>query len=533
MMQSAPISEELYDSLNSNQKPTQPKTKVAIEDTTISPFEDGGGDDEDDDDDDSIRNLSNMTPCTPSVGSFDSSYATDDSPSNISPPYHHHHHQQQQQQKGDEEHHHLQQQEQQYNLFQYSQQQQQQQQFCRSLCRRQRFEGPQNYPHRYHNQQQHQHSHPPYFPQQQEQHNHHLQQQFQALTIGNTTAAIGAVGGGGDGGGGGRRRGPAVISTSLCSVESMSDYYSMRERSSNDFDENDGDDDDDDDDVVVGDDDDEDKDDDDDNNDDVDDVDEVVGAADDDDEDDDDVFSKDGVSGNSAFPSTQRHGVSHSRPIPIRSVARRNRTNDLNTMNHHHHHNNNNHNNNNNGSTSSYGSPSSFPMSMDHHFMANFRNNFPQHFQGPHGMSPDCCQAGNILVSCSWGSELRRTIGTQTYPMFRRTSTLFGIQTPCHLHNQSSIRAIISSTGSVSRRLYSEGEDSSVSPRQDPLPDLVPVPRDRAHSLPEVPLRRHEHIRAIGQELRRISDEYYQNRHHSHHQEKHGINWKMLLFMIR
>ncbi|XP_036354419.1 homeobox protein 13-like isoform X3 [Octopus sinensis] len=499
MMQSAPISEELYDSLNSNQKPTQPKTKVAVEDTTIGPFGDGGGDDEDDDDDDSIRNLSSMTPCTPSVGSFDSSYATDDSPSNISPGFtfsfepdqhlqHHHHQQQQQQQqqqqKGDEEHQQEQQQ-QQYHLHQYRQQQH----YCRSVCRRQLFEGPQNYPHRYHNQQQQQLSHPLYFPQhiqqqqqqqQEEQHHHHLQQQFQALSIGNnTTAAIGAVGGGG----GGRRRGPAVISTSLCSVESMSDY-SMRERSSNDFDEND-DEDDDDDDVVVGDVDDDDdvdgdldKDDDDDedgdNNDDVDDEDEVVGAADDDDEDDDDdVFSKDGVSGNSAFPSSQRHGVSHSRPIPIRSVARRNRTNDLNTMNHHHHHhhhNNNNHNNNNNnGSTSSYGSPSSFPMSMDHHFMANFRNNFPQHFQGPPGMSPDCCQAGNILVSCSWGSELRRTIGTQTYPMFRRTGALFGIQTACHLHNQSSIRAIISSTGRKKNFYFSFFRCSLLNPSRSRL----------------------------------------------------------------
>ncbi|GAB1609605.1 hypothetical protein Ahia01_001246300 [Argonauta hians] len=654
MMHSDPITiseEQLYDSLNSNKKQSQKTT----DDSLLSPafYEDGGGgeeeegeeeeDNQDDDDDDSMLNSSNMmTLCTPSAGSFDSSYATDDSPSNISssiqfnfditqdhhPPQHHLHH-----------HYHQQQQQRHYQQLQQPGDEQEQQQpqslslsQFRTLSRR-NIEGPLNYPPRRYRspqqqQQQLQHPNPHNFSQhllhhhqqqqqqqQQQQHDHHhVEQQFQALTLGtNLTTAVGAEGGGG---GGGSLSG--VSNTSLCSVDSMGDYPMHHERRSNDFDENDENDDDDVDDAH-GDDDDDDggiRDDDrgknivcnvrrlrkikergigdccsggvdsdvndmggvnvdpggvgvhDDDDDDVDGV-GLVGATYgdvdddcDDDDDDDDVFSEDGAIGNSAFPGSQPHGVSHSQPIPIRAVARRNISNDLGTMNYyqqqHHqyqyqlHHQlyhdqqqqrnndnniinnqntincnnnnsiNNNHLNNtsnNNGSTSSSfgGSPSSFPMTVDHHFMPNLRNNFSNSFQG---LSPDCCPAGNILVSCSWSSDLRRTIGTQTHPTLRRTRALLGIQTAC-LHNQTGFRAYISSTGSVSRRLCSEGEDPGNSPRQDPLPDLVPVPRDRAHSLP-VPLRRNENFRAIGQELRRISDEYFQNRNnHSHHQQ-HG-----------
>ncbi|KAK3592908.1 hypothetical protein CHS0354_011700 [Potamilus streckersoni] len=59
-------------------------------------------------------------------------------------------------------------------------------------------------------------------------------------------------------------------------------------------------------------------------------------------------------------------------------------------------------------------------------------------------------------------------------------------------------------------RHYSDGEKVTGTSPPGPLPDVVPISRDRSISLPDVPsFRHHQSELDVGRELRRISDEFH------------------------
>ncbi|KAJ8309444.1 hypothetical protein KUTeg_014318 [Tegillarca granosa] len=60
-------------------------------------------------------------------------------------------------------------------------------------------------------------------------------------------------------------------------------------------------------------------------------------------------------------------------------------------------------------------------------------------------------------------------------------------------------------------RYYSEGEDTASVHQSlsSPLPDIVPIHRDRSVSLPSVPSLQAQNEAEVGRELRRISDEFH------------------------
>lgn len=219
----------------------------------------------------------------------------------------------------------------------------------------------------------------------------------------------------------------------------------------------------------------------------------------DEEEEDDDVFVSDSVSDSFRDDSVPNYPVRASQPIPIRNPGRVNRCN-------------NNYNNNNNNNYH-LGSESLSP-GLDVQPSTSYPfDDRPRHWQQLYHlrtgseMSPELDHVGNVFIPCSWAPELRRTIGTQTHPTFR-SNPLFNIAA-CRLSNTQQRLDAISGTNQRRPRL-SEGEDPTSTNRPEPLPDIVPIPRNRAQSLPEMPLRR-TNIRAVGLVLRRISDEYYQS----------------------
>ena len=60
-------------------------------------------------------------------------------------------------------------------------------------------------------------------------------------------------------------------------------------------------------------------------------------------------------------------------------------------------------------------------------------------------------------------------------------------------------------SGQAINRLHIRS-DSEETDKRPPLPDIIPFPRDRSVSLPDVPAFRRQQV---GKELRRISDEFF------------------------
>lgn len=63
-------------------------------------------------------------------------------------------------------------------------------------------------------------------------------------------------------------------------------------------------------------------------------------------------------------------------------------------------------------------------------------------------------------------------------------------------------------TDSLARNRHNSAGDHNPS-TSSPLPDIIPVSRDRSVSLPDVPSLRQQQEQAVGRELRRISDEFH------------------------
>ncbi|KAL8600475.1 hypothetical protein ACOMHN_044940 [Nucella lapillus] len=143
-------------------------------------------------------------------------------------------------------------------------------------------------------------------------------------------------------------------------------------------------------------------------------------------------------------------------------------------------------------------------------------------------------------------SVVRLPGGGRLRPLLARTTAT---QTP-HLLCQL-IRQVLaypgplphSARGSALRRLrsYSEGEEETVAAFvQGPLPDLVPIMpttppphhhaffRERAHTCPDMEAlqRQREAARAVGRELRRISDEFVRG-HEARQAERQPPNWAL------
>ncbi|XP_046366164.1 uncharacterized protein LOC124141987 [Haliotis rufescens] len=93
-----------------------------------------------------------------------------------------------------------------------------------------------------------------------------------------------------------------------------------------------------------------------------------------------------------------------------------------------------------------------------------------------------------------------RNVGTQTPHEHCRLLIQY-LETPLPLTAQGPVHR--------RQRYYSEGEDPQEAESDNaPLPDIVPTPRDRSVSLPDVQALRQQREIEMGRELRRISDEF-------------------------
>lgn len=137
----------------------------------------------------------------------------------------------------------------------------------------------------------------------------------------------------------------------------------------------------------------------------------------------------------------------------------------------------------------------------------------PIHFRplapGPNPDDEDSRTIASPYFHTQWTPRDRRPARYGFRPIVSRS---VGTQTPSP--NSQLIRDAVESRrrfqpyarGTVHLRLRSDSEEEF---GRQPLPDLVPLSRDRSVSLPDVPsFRRLEHEQYVGRELRRISDEF-------------------------
>lgn len=98
-----------------------------------------------------------------------------------------------------------------------------------------------------------------------------------------------------------------------------------------------------------------------------------------------------------------------------------------------------------------------------------------------------------------------RTVGTQTPSLhgLAITETINVISDRFHPYQQPPIAR---GTAYARLRYHSDGDDSNSPTHGRDLPDIVPVPRDRSISLPDV---HHQQRLDVGRELRRIGDEFH------------------------
>lgn len=118
--------------------------------------------------------------------------------------------------------------------------------------------------------------------------------------------------------------------------------------------------------------------------------------------------------------------------------------------------------------------------------------------------SRDLCLISSPYYHTTWSRRDKTMCRNPFHPTGSRS---VGTQTP-NPHCQLVQDALSSKKVTVTRgrlRLQSEGEQVF-----HPLPDVVPISRDRSISLPDVPsLQRLEHEQHVGRELRRISDDFH------------------------